>query len=265
MKKFRIIILVFGGIILTYLGAKTIRSVSVISKPAELRTDHFIISYQGIFRGDAQDIADNLEKNYNRIRENLHDPAHEVIRVFVHPTQSDFNKGTGLLNSTANGTSRGPNEFHFIWTNWFNSIFPNDPLKTAVHEFTHCVQLNILVKQAQQELATIAVADFDENFEKKFARDYPQWFWEALSIYHANEVNKISVKYARSKNPSLEYLSNNNQIYNIGYTIIEYIVEKWGVNKLPDLITSYVDIEEVLKVSQADFEKGWTDFVDEKY
>ncbi len=265
MKKFKIILLVFAGLIFAFFSAKTCRSLSVVGKLTELRTDHFVISYQGIYRGDAQDIADRLEKNYDRIRANLNDPAHEVIRVFVHPSQSDFNKGTGLLNSTANGTSRGPNEFHFVWTNWFNSIFPNDPLKTAVHEFTHCVQLNILIKQAQQELAAIAVADFDENFEKKFARDYPQWFWEALSIYYANEVNKISVKYARSKNPSLEYLSNSNQIYNIGYTIIEYIVEKWGVKRLPDLITSYVDIKEVLKVSQSDFEKGWTDFVDEKY
>jgi hypothetical protein len=34
---------------------------------------------------------------------------------------------------------------------------------------------------------------------------------------------------------------------------------------LPELITSYVDLEGVLKVSEAEFEKGWYKFVKEKY
>src|SRR3990170_8470716 len=116
MKKLKIILLVFGGLIITYFVVKTFRSISVVDKLTELRTNHFVISYQGIHKEEAQDIADNLEENYDRIRINLNDPDHDTIRVFVHPTQTDFNKGTGLQNSAANGTSRGPNEFHFIWT-----------------------------------------------------------------------------------------------------------------------------------------------------
>jgi hypothetical protein len=68
-----------------------------------------------------------------------------------------------------------------------------------------------------------------------------------------------------SKNPTLKSLNNSNQVYNVGYTIIEYVVEKWGRDKLPSLIKSYVDIEAVLKISESDFEKGWMEFVDEKY
>lgn len=68
-----------------------------------------------------------------------------------------------------------------------------------------------------------------------------------------------------TKNPSLKYLNDSGQIYNVGYTIIEYIVEKWGREKLPLLITSYVDIETVLGVRESAFEKGWIDFVTEKY
>ncbi len=265
MKKLKIILFVFGGLIITYFGVKAFRSFSVVDKLTELRTEHFVISYQGIYNEEAQDIADNLEQNYARIRTNLNDPDHDTIRVFVHPTQKDFNKGTELPNSTASGTSRGPNEFHFIWTNWFNSIFPNDPIKTAIHEFTHCVQLNILIKEAQREWGNADIEAFGKMFEEKFIKEYPQWFWEAICDYEAGIVNNMSVKYGMRKNLALKDLNNSNQIYNVGYTIIEYIVERWGEDKLPILITSYVDIENVLNVSESDFEKGWVGFVDEKY
>ncbi|MBK8291915.1 MAG: hypothetical protein IPK96_14275 [Flammeovirgaceae bacterium] len=50
MKKLKIFLLVFGGLIITYFGVKTFRSISVVDKLTELRTDHFIISYQGIYK-----------------------------------------------------------------------------------------------------------------------------------------------------------------------------------------------------------------------
>ena len=265
MKKLKIASSVLAGLIVIYLGAMTFRNISVVNKVTEFQTDHFVISYQGIYEEEAQAVADNLEANYDRIRSNLKDPEHETVRVFIHATQADFNKATGLLNSTAKGTSRGPGEFHFIWTNWFNSIFPDDPLKTAIHEFTHCIQLNILIKDAQAKWEIEDKASFDKTFEEKFINDYPQWFWEALCDYEAGVVNRLSVKYGMSKNLRLKDLNNSNQIYNVGYTIIDYIVEKWGRDKLPALITSYVDIENVLQVSESDFERGWVDYVNEKY
>ena len=260
IKYLTIVIL---GILLTFFALRWLRSISVVNNATELRTEHFLITYQGIYTDEAEQIANTLEENYDRIRTDLNDPDHNIVRVFVHPGQKEFNNATGLPNSTANGTSRGPDEFHLIWTNWFNSIFPNDPIQTAVHEFTHCVQLNILKKEAQKELGNSH--DFDKIFEENFIKTYPQWFWEAICDYEAGVVNTISVKYGISKQLSLKDLNTSNQIYNIGYTIIEYIVEKWGREKLPLLIESYVDIETVLGVSESNFEKGWVDFVHEKY
>ena len=265
MKKSMNIVLVLAGFILAYFGAKMFRSASAVDRLTELKTDHFVITYQGIYKEEAQDIADNLEEHYDRIRVDLNDPDHEIIQVFIHPTQTEFNKGTGLFNGSANGMSIGPNKFHVLWSNWFNGILPDDPIKTALHEFTHCVQLNILIKKAQGELPLEGSGDFDRAFEQKFINEYPQWFWEAICDYEAGIVTGISVKYGMTKNPTLEYLNNSNQIYNVGYTIIEYIVEKWGKDRIPELITSYVDIENVLKVSESEFEKGWIDYVNEKY
>jgi hypothetical protein len=265
MKILKIIFLIFGGLAIIYFGAKAFRHSSVVDKITEIKTEHFVISYHGIYEEEARQTAENLEAKYGRIRSDLNDPVHATIRVFVYPTQGDFNKGTGLSKSSANGTSRGPNEFHFLWTNWFNSMFPDDPIKTAVHEFTHCIQLNILIKEAQKVKAELSKDQFDKLFEEKFAKKYPQWFWEAICDYEAGVVNNISVTYGMRKNLTLKELNTSNQIYNVGYTIIEYIVEKWGKDKLPNLVTSYVDIETILGVSESDFEKGWIEFVDKKY
>lgn len=265
MIRSKVFLLLFIGLIVVYFGIKAFRSVSVVDALTELKTEHFIVSYKGIYQGEAQEIVDNLERNYDRIRIDLNDSEHNTIRVFVYSSQTDFNRGTSLLNSTANGTSRGPDEFHIIWTNWFNSIFPDDPIKTAIHEFTHCVQLNILIKEEEGKWVNPNQEDFDKMFEEKFIKEYPQWFWEAICDYEAGMVNSVSVKYGMVKNLTLTELNSSNQIYNVGYTIIEYIVEKWGKDKLPVLITSYVDIESVLGVSESEFEKGWVDFVNSKY
>ena len=90
MKKLKILLFAFAVLIISYFGLMTFRSISVEDKLTELRTEHFIISYQGIYKGEAQAVADNLEKNYDRIRIDLNDPDHDTIRVFVHSTQTDF-------------------------------------------------------------------------------------------------------------------------------------------------------------------------------
>ena len=50
MKKLKTIFLIFSGLILTYFGAKTFRSFSVVDESQELKTDHFVIIYQGIYK-----------------------------------------------------------------------------------------------------------------------------------------------------------------------------------------------------------------------
>ncbi|MBL0046937.1 MAG: hypothetical protein IPP32_02405 [Bacteroidetes bacterium] len=264
MRVAKLILKITALLFLILFCIRMFYSMAVKNSSGSLKTAHFLIEYKGVFRNNALAIATGLEQNYNRIRLELKDPEHPTIRVFVHGNQADFNLKTGLNNS-ANGVSRGPFEFHVLWTNWFNSIFPDNPVQTAVHEFTHCVQLNILIQQALAKNTEQSDYAFSKTFEKNFADNYPQWFWEAISIYEAGEINRIEVKYAMLHHTSLSMLSNSNQIYRIGYTIIEYIVATWGKEKLPELIQSYCNSEKVLKVSPAVFEKGWKNYLATHY
>ena len=263
MKKYRLLVILLA-IIAVFYFARTVRTFTVKQETRTLKSEHFIISYSGIYKSEAEKASTHLENNYSQIRGNLKDVKHDLIKVFVYGSQFKFNEATGLKENTK-GTSRGPNEFHFVWTNWFNSIFPDDPLKTALHEFTHCVQLNILIDKAKDKIITQDRLTFEKEFDKKFKAEYPRWLWESISIFEAGEVNSLSVKYAKSKNLTLEELNKSNQIYNIGYTIIEYMTQKWGKDSLPKIIASFGNIEKTLNVTQEEFEKGWIAFLEEKY
>ena len=264
-KVLKYFLLLVIGAVSVYFISMAIRKLTVGDEETRFVTDHFVITYRGIYANDVRRIGVVLEQNYDRIRNVLIDPPHDTIHVFIHPDQQSFNDATGLINSTANGTSRGPNAFHFIWTNWFNSIFPDDPEQTAIHEFTHCVQLNILIQQALMSNDYENDNAFVAAFEKRFAEAYPQWLWEAICTFEAGELNRLSVWYGMRSQPTLRSLNNSNQVYNVGYTIMEYVATNWGEDKFPELIREYGDLQKVLGVTEDEFEKGWWEFVEAKY
>ncbi len=264
-KIFKYILLSIASLALLFLITFLIRKLNIESKTQHINSSNFIVTYNGILESEAEEISKALELNYERIRTELKDPKHEKISVFIYPNQNDFNKATGLVNSKASGTSRGPFAFHLKYETWYNSIFPQKMEKVAVHEFTHCVQLNILIKDALSKSQNEDVAFFDKKFEKEFEEKYPQWFWEAICDYEAGIVNSASVNYGMKNNPTLKELNNSNQIYNVGYTIVEYFVSKYGKEKLPEFIKSYGNFEQVIGVTEKQFETEWHKFVKEKY
>jgi hypothetical protein len=250
---------------LVFVIAFVFRILRVEKETKIIKSTHFDVTFNGILQAEAENISKALEQNYERIRLDLADPAHHKISVFIHPNQDEFNKATGLVNSKANGTSRGPMVFHLKYETWFNAIFPPEMEKVAVHEFTHCVQLNVLIQDALSRLKAADSTDFDKNFETKFKNEYPQWFWEAICDYEAGMVNAASVRYGMSGKPMLKELNNSQQIYNVGYSIIEYFVSKYGKEKLPDFIKFYGNFEQTLGITEKEFESGWYKFVNEKY
>jgi hypothetical protein len=269
MKKLKkiakFILLSIGGLATIFLITFLIRKVRVDSETKKINSTNFVVNYSGILESEAETISKALELNYDRIRTELKDPKHEKISVFIYPNQNDFNKATGLINSTASGTSRGPLAFYLKYETWYNSILPQKMEKVAVHEFTHCVQLNILIQDALSKTENEKIADFDKKFEKEFEENYPQWFWEAICDYQAGIVNNSSVNNGMKNKPTLKELNNSNQIYNVGYTIIEYFVSKYGKEKLSEFIKSYGNFEKTIGVSEKEFETKWQKFVEEKY
>jgi hypothetical protein len=108
-----------------------------------------------------------------------------------------------------------------------------------------------------------------KEFDKKFST-FPTWLWEAISVYEAGQfVDPKTLPYlSNGQFPSISELNNRfkgGKIYSCGYTIIEYILYKYGQDKFINLIKNYGNLKSTLNLSNDQFCKDWYAFVSEKY
>ncbi len=120
--------------------------------------------------------------------------------------------------------------------------------RAAVHEFTHVVSIGLN--------ATIA--------------NRPRWLWETVALYEAREfVDPTTLDYMRNgQYPSLAELDSpygvSGRVYQVGYLLGDYIVQRWGLDGLVRLIQHNGDLPAALGVTNAAFETGWHAFLHDK-
>lgn len=178
------------------------------------------------------------------------------VEIFVYTNRWQYIKATG--NWGASGSIEGINKIHFMEQAWDET----DPTKVCIHEFSHTVTLKMLLDNEKQPVNS-------EDFDNKFST-FPIWLWEAISVYEADEfINPKTLAYLKNgKEPSLEELNDRNKggkIYSCGYTIIEYILQKYGKEKLIALLKNYGDLQLSLGCSNEQFLGDWYQFVKNKY
>jgi len=225
-------------------------------KKESLKSEHFVFLYEDSDSAGIGELVKALEDNYQRISNDLKTTPANPIRVFIYSNRLRYGRATG--NWFASGNVKGIAELHFLQTGWDES----DSKKIAVHEFTHAVVLKLLVDQEPPSVSP-------EAFDRKFAT-FPTWLWEATSVYEAGQFyDPKSLPFLQNNSfPNLEELNNRSKggkIYKVGYTIIEYIIERYGREKLIELISSYGNLEKVLGITGDQFLKDWYNFIKQKY
>ena len=119
-------------------------------------------------------------------------------------------------------------------------------LTCAVHEFVHCVTLHM-------------------------NHAIPRWLFEGIALYEAGMfVHPNSLSCIRSGNfPTLAELNSNWQtntkIYEVGYVLIEFIVETWEKEAVRSLILNGENIPDTLGITVDSFEQQWYNFIQNKY
>jgi hypothetical protein len=249
LKKILLIILILIAIVFII--------INIPESKKEIKTRHFTFIFSSsIDTSKIAELSNALESNYFRIGNDLQTTPAPNIETHIYAQRWRYIKAT--KNWSGSGNIEGISKLHFVKRAWGES----DSKKVAVHEFAHTVVLKLLIDKEKQPLDS-------KTFDKKFAT-FPTWLWEAVSVYEAQQfVDPKLLQYlSNGQYPGLSELNNRfkgGKIYSCGYTIIEYILFKYGQIGLIKLIKSYGDLKNILDVTGDRFCREWYEYIKGKY
>jgi len=223
----------------------------------KIKTQHFTFVFsRSLDTPTISKLAHALEDSYARIGNDLKTEPSDSIETNIYAQRWRYIKATG--NWSASGNIEGISKLHFVEHAWGE----NDNQKVAIHEFSHTVTLKLLLDNETEPVIA-------KSFDKKFAT-FPTWLWEAISVYEANQfVDPKTLPYlSNGQYPGIAELNQRlkgGKIYSCGYTIIEYILSKYGQDNLINLIKNFGDLQKTFNVSDDQFCKDWYQFAKVKY
>ena len=181
-----------------------------------------------------QQYATALEGQFARITTDLGVASMPRVTVNLYPTHTQLEAAVaplvGSIPSWASGLATGADQIHVV---------SQIGAANLIHEFAHCVSTQINPRIGNN----------------------PRWFWEAVAIYEAGQrVDPKSLAYMTAGAPPAFSALNgfdNTLIYDVGYTIGEFIVSRGGMQALQRLIANNADVAATLGLSPAQFETSW--------
>ncbi len=207
-------------------------------------TPHFSFSFTEQDVAFVDTISRSLEKDYVKIKKDFRLDSLPVICVKIYPDRRSFNTGINYPAAPDHvlATAFGKDDIRIM-----SPIGMGDDsvmmVKGMLHEFVHCVHLNI---------------DYSPN--------NPRWLWEGLAQFESNwffdpsEIDEIR----KRKFPRLARLGGGQE-YTLGYALIEAITDLWGFDVVIELVKKRGDVNAVLGLSQKQFETSVFNHIYTKY
>lgn len=200
------------------------------------------------------DLSKVLESNYLRLCKNMQTRFDSKIDVFIYPETKAFHKAINYSDAPdwVVGAA-GKNVLKMVSPLNPGSVHSYESLmKAIVHELAHTVVLNL---------------------RKQGLVGLPNWLNEGFAYYEANQLTEANRKIIHSKLlkntiPSWNELKNANTSefgdmggYGISATIIEFLIETNGYEKLKQFIIEPENVEEIYKISEKDLELMWLKYL----
>ena len=212
---------------------------------------HFTFRYTPLDATSVASTAAAVEAHHARILGDLGLVQIPAVMVTMYPDQQSFRAAVvplvGNVPAFASGLVTGPAAIHVLSPSLASRWSYAEGLVSIVHEFAHCVSLNL---------------------NPSFANN-PRWLWEAVALYEAGQmVDPRTLSYMTAHQPpTLSELNRieNTAIYDVGGSIGEFIVETWGRGVLHDLVGAGGDLEGVLGVDDGRFVSLWFEHVRRRY
>lgn len=201
-----------------------------------------------------KNLSDTLESNYLRVTTNMKTSFNSKIDVFIYPDLKAFHSAINYPDApdwVVGAASK--NELKMVSPLNPGSVHTYESLmKAIVHELAHTVVL---------------------NFRKQGLVGLPNWLNEGYAYYEAKQLTKsqreiVHNQLLKNKIPSWNELEKANTAqfgdingYPISATIIEFLVESYGLDKLKQFIIEPESVEKIYNMSKEDLEDLWLKYL----
>lgn len=217
----------------------------VYGKNLQLTSNHF--EFYGDGRTNYYSILkEALESNYERISIGLKSELNKKIMVYVHKTQQHLHSALGVIN--------GPN--------WLRGGLAWDVIHIAPEECFKDIKVDEVIVHLMVQVLV-----------NKINTKIPYWLFQGISAYESKWLSNERIKKAVEKNiekinPTiLNEISNDYDLfaksdgYELAYTVVEYIVDTFGREKLLRLIHKPTDFLGIFGCSEINFFEKWIEYL----
>lgn len=219
-------------------------------------TPHFLICYNEVDTACIDKVSDLLENSYERITTIFNRQIQEKLTIEIHSDLNNLHIALGFPNAPdwiRGGIGTGKIVIASPLNPPPGSKFDN-VVNTAVHEFVHIIV-------------------------NKINKDIPRWLNEGIACYEAkdNDENWINtaVEYGLINNmiPTFKDLDTGEDFetffkrngYQYSYTIVELIIQKFGYDKLYNLIKSPNNFLGILGITENQLQNKWIEYIKKNY
>jgi hypothetical protein len=218
-------------------------------------SQHFDLYSSDTDRKALDDIAKTLEDNYGRITEHLRTQFTKRIKVYIYPDIKTFHDAIHMPNAPDWVVGAGG-------INELKMVSPLNPgsahtyaslMQAIVHELTHAAVLNA---RGERGLAGL-----------------PKWLNEGYAFYEAHQMNddmrrtlkshlseKLPPTWGQLDTASIVEFGNIDG-YALSTIIIEFLINKYGFEKLLRLIMAPENMDAIYGISKGDLEKQWIQYL----
>ncbi len=214
--------------------------------------DFKFVAYGKISKPSIIDIHDKLKNKKDQLLEyfNLNSMSNVTVKIWSNE-QSYLSEQEKAIGAKYPGSTGYVVRQYYPKNNEIRLLNNSQNLaQTALHEFVHLVTLEVNPQ-------------FGNN---------PRWLWEAIAIYKSEEAWKYADKphLIQGRFDTLTQNINagfneSGAIYELGYTIGEYIDKTWGREAFSELINSNGNITALAGQSLDEIILDWKRFVEVTY
>ncbi len=221
------------------------------AQPDTFRAAHFTFVQHAADTAALARLADALERDRGRIVADLGGAAAPTVTVHMHADHAALQRAVaslvGPLPAWARGLATGPRDIHVVAPRDVGQAIAQDVGVLLAHEFAHCVSL----------------------FRNPGSHNNPRWLWESVAVYEAGSWrDPRTLPYMMALHPPAFSMLNafdNGLVYDVGYTIAEFVVKRWGKAALIRLIDTNARTDDVLGITPEAFERDWFAWVRRQY